>query len=186
MSRVLFRVTIEKAELVPAEGPVLLCPNHVSWWDVILIAGAIERPIHYMAKMEFFKNPVFGYVMKRLNAFPVDRGKPDLSAIRDSMSILNEGKVLGIFPEGHRAKGSGVLGEMHPGAAMVALRTGSPVVPIAIRGKYAFRGEVTVRFGTPFVLKGSTGRASRDMEEGARTITSAITSLWESLGGVTA
>ncbi|MGE5580324.1 MAG: lysophospholipid acyltransferase family protein [Bacillota bacterium] len=182
ISKLLFRVKIEQAGNVPAQGPVIVCANHISWWDPILVANAMRRPIHFMAKVELFRNPVFGYVMRRINAFPVDRGKPDLSAIRDSIAILQSGKVLGIFPEGTRHKAKEVLGEMHPGAALVALRTGSPVVPIAIRGRYAFRGTVTVLFGEPMVLEGSTGRASKDMVEGANAITEAITALWERLG----
>jgi 1-acyl-sn-glycerol-3-phosphate acyltransferase len=182
ISKLLFRVRVEQAGNVPAQGPVVICANHISWWDPILVANAIGRPIHFMAKVELFRNPVFAFIMRRVNAFPVDRGKPDLSAIRDSIDVLQSGKALGIFPEGTRLKDKGVLGEMHPGAALVALRTGSPVVPVAIRGRYAFRGTVTVLFGEPMVLKGSTGRASKDMVEGANTITEAITALWERLG----
>jgi len=182
ISKVLFKVRIREAGKVPAEGPVIVCANHISWWDPILVANAINRPIHFMAKIELFRNPVFAYVMRRINAFPVDRGKPDLSAIRDSIAVLQRGDVLGIFPEGTRHKNKPMLGEMHPGAALVALRTGSPVVPVAIRGRYAFRGTVTVLFGEPMVLKGATGRASKDMVEGANTITEAITALWERLG----
>lgn len=186
VSRLLFKVRIEKAENVPAEGPVILCANHVSWWDPVLVANAIGRPIHFMAKVELFKNPIFEAVMTAINAFPVDRGKPDFSAIRDSISILNKGYVLGIFPEGTRQKGKDDLGEMHPGAALIALRTGSPVVPIGIRGRFAFRGTVTVVFGRPLTLEGATGRASRDMAEGARTISAAIRDLWKGVGEVMA
>lgn len=186
ISKLLFSVKVEKADNVPAKGPVVLCANHISWWDPILVANAVDRPIHFMAKAELFRNPAFASIMRSIHAFPVDRGKPDVSAIRDSISILKEGGALGIFPEGHRQKGKEVLGEMHPGAALVALRTNSPVVPIGIRGRYAFRGTVTVAFGEPIFLEGATGRAARDMDAGAKTITAAIAALWESLGEVMA
>ncbi len=184
LSRILFSIKIEGPENMPASGAVVLCSNHVSWWDPVLIANAVRRPICFMAKSELFRIPLLGWLMRRVNAFPVDRGKPDLSAIRDSMAVLHRGEVLGIFPEGTRQKGRGVLGVMHPGAALIALRTDSPVMPAAIRGRFAFRGTVTVSFGQPITLKGTTGRASRDMEQAGKTITEAITSIWEALGEV--
>ncbi len=161
----------------------MLCSNHISWWDPVLVAGATRRPIHFMAKAELFRYPVLGSLLAHIHAFPVDRGKPDLSAIRDSISVLKSDEVLGIFPEGTRQRGRDALGEMHPGAALVALRTGSPVIPVAIRGRYAFRGTITVLFGEPIKLEGKTGRVSQDMEEGAKTITEAIKALWDGLGG---
>jgi 1-acyl-sn-glycerol-3-phosphate acyltransferase len=182
IARCLFKIKIEKAGNVPGDGPAILCANHISWWDPVLVANAIKRPIHFMAKIELFRHPIFAALMRAIHAFPVDRGKPDLSAIRDSISIVKNGDLLGIFPEGTRQRGTGVLGEMHPGAALVALRSGSPVIPIAIRGRCAFRGTVRVVFGEPMTLQGSTGRASKDMAEAAETITEAIRALWESLG----
>ncbi len=183
VARTLFRIKVEEAGNVPNSGPVVLCSNHISWWDPVLVAGATRRPIHFMGKIELFRYPVLGWILNHIHAFPVARGKPDLSAIRDSIAVLKDGEVLGIFPEGTRQRGKEALGEMHPGAALVALRTGSPVVPVAIRGKYAFRGTVTVLFGEPMKLEGKTGRASQDMEDGAKTITEAIKVLWEGLGG---
>ncbi|MEX0975076.1 MAG: lysophospholipid acyltransferase family protein [Bacillota bacterium] len=182
IARILFNIKVERTFNIPDSGAVVLCANHVSWWDPVLVANATRRPIHFMAKVELFKNPLLAALMRRIHTFPVERGKADLSAIRDSISVLKNQQALGIFPEGTRQRGLDVLGEMHPGAAMVALKTGSPVVPIAIRGRYAFRGTVTVVFGEPLILQGSTGRASKDMEEGARTITEAIKVLWDDLG----
>lgn len=182
LARLAFRVRVEGARNVPESGPAVLCANHISWWDPVLVTASTRRPVHFMAKVELFRYPVLGCILAKLHAFPVDRGKPDLSAIRDSIAVLKEGGLLGIFPEGTRQRGKMTLGEMHPGAAMVALRTRSPVVPIAIRGPYGFRRTVTVAYGEPFFLEGKTGRMSKDMEEGAKTITSAIRSLWDHLG----
>ena len=135
-----------------------------------------------MAKIELFRCPVFGSLLRMIHAFPVDRGKPDLSAIRDSIAVLKSGSVLGIFPEGTRQRGKETLGEMHPGAALVALRTHAPVVPVAIRGSYGFRKTVTIAYGDPLSLGGETGRLSCDMQQGAKTIEDAIKALWQRLG----
>ncbi len=182
VARLLFSIRVEGTEHVPKQGPVVLCANHISWWDPVLVANSTCRPIHFMAKIELFRYPPMGSLLRTIHAFPVDRGKPDLSAIRDSITVLDNGDILGIFPEGTRQRGKETLGEMHPGAALVALRTGSAVVPIAIRGPYGFRKTVTVAYGEPLFLEGKTGRPSKDMEEGAKVITEAIKSLWDSLG----
>lgn len=178
----LFTTKVEGIENVPEQGPVVLCANHISWWDPVLIAASTRRPIHFMAKSELFRYPILGPLLTRVHAFPVDRGKPDLSAIRDSIGVMKNGDILGIFPEGTRQRAKETLGEMHAGAALVALKTHSPVVPVAIRGPYGFRKTVTVAYGEPFSLRGKTGRLSKDMEEGAKVITEAIKALWESLG----
>ena len=105
-----------------------------------------------------------------------------MSSIRHSLAVLKASGVVGIFPEGHREHESGVFGEMHPGAALIALRGRCPVIPVAIRGRRGFRNTITLAYGKPITLEGKTGRASRDMDEGVRVITLAIRTLWESLG----
>lgn len=180
--RLCMRIRVEGAENIPAEGPLIVCPNHIASLDPVVVTCSTKRLIHWMAKVEVFRFPLFGPLFHKVYAYPVDRGKADVSAIRDSLAILKDGGAIGIFPEGHRRGDSGTLGEMLPGAALVALRSGSPVIPVAIRGRYGFMGTITVAFGKPFTLEGSTGRPSRDMTEGARVITDAIRTLWESLG----
>ena len=182
VARVLFSVKVEGAEHLPLKGPVVLCSNHISWWDPVIVAITIPRPIHFMAKVELFRYPIFGPLLRHIHAFPVERGKPDLSAIRDSIAVLKDGKVLGIFPEGTRQRGKDTLGEMHSGAALVALKTDAPVVPVAIRGPYGFRKTVTIAYGKPLSLENKTGRLSYDMQQGTRAIEDAIRALWQHLG----
>lgn len=178
---VLFDLKVEGTEKLPKEGPVIVCANHISWWDPPLVGIILDRPVHFMAKKELFKYPVFGYLLRKLNAFPVDRQGVDIAAIRKGLSILEKGDVIGIFPEGTRQKTGESLGVAHPGAALLALRTKAPVFPIAIRGKYGFRRRVRVLCGEPFTLEPEQGRFSLNLQAGSMAIMEKIRGLWERL-----
>jgi len=144
------------------------------------MAIAVKRPVYFMAKKELFRYPFLAYLFRKLNAFPVNRGKPDLGAVKAALGVLQQGNILGIFPEGTRQKNKEQLGEMHAGAALFALKTGAPVVPAAIRGTYRIGRPVVLVFGESIRLEPRTGKTSVDMEAGARVIESAIFRLWES------
>ena len=120
-------------ENIPREGGVMLCSNHVSMLDPFFIAGAVKREIRFISKKELFKNKLLGAIMTKLGMFPVDRGGSDMAAMRTCISILKEGGVLGIFPQGHRYKHDENR-ELQSGAAFIALRTRVPVVPIHVSG----------------------------------------------------
>lgn len=182
LGHILFRVRTKGVSNVPDHGPVVLCANHVSWWDPVLVAFALRRPVHFMAKKELFRYPILGYLFRKVYAFPVNRGKPDLGAIKAGITILREGEILGIFPEGTRQKGTGRLGEMHAGAALFALKTGASVVPAAIRGTFRIGQPIVLVFGESRTLEARTGRSSLDIDEGARTIGEAISVLWDGIG----
>lgn len=134
---------------LPEKGPVIVASNHVSNWDPIIVAVALKRPIYFMAKEELFKNKLLGILLEKLHAFPVRRGSADIRAIRKSMEILADGKVLGIFPEGRRKK---LVPDatVQAGVAMIALKSRSPVLPVACLGT-----ERNIPFGwkNPFMLK---------------------------------
>ncbi|NPV26317.1 MAG: 1-acyl-sn-glycerol-3-phosphate acyltransferase [Firmicutes bacterium] len=153
--RLCCRWRVEGLENVPPQGPVVVVSNHVSWWDPVVVGCALNRPVHFMAKEELFQIPVFGSLLVRLNAFPVKRGQPDRQAIRHALQILEDGKILGLFPEGTRSK-TGELQKPHPGAAMIALKARAPIVPVAcIETQRLFaKGwfhPFTVRIGKPLV-----------------------------------
>lgn len=132
------RWQISGTENIPAEGPVLLCCNHISNLDpMVMGSGFTHRMIHLMAKESLFKVPVLRWIVRDFGAYPVKRGAGDRAAIRATLQMLSEGKMIGIFPEGTRSK-TGELGEGHTGAAMFALRSGATVVPCAIIGPYKF------------------------------------------------
>ncbi|MBI4259016.1 MAG: 1-acyl-sn-glycerol-3-phosphate acyltransferase [Actinobacteria bacterium] len=127
-----FGLAVEHPELMPAEGPVILCMNHESWLDIPLAVIASPRPVTFMAKQELFRSRVGGPLLRRLGGFRVDREAFDLGAVRASLAILSAGGVLGIYPEGTRSPGQ--LLPFLNGAAWLALRTGAPLVPMAMRG----------------------------------------------------
>lgn len=146
---------------IPKTG-VIIASNHLSSSDPAMIASALyPRSPQYMAKIELFqKRPIIGYLFALSGAFPVRRGAADRSAIREAERLLAEGHPLGMFPEGHRSD-TGALMRSHPGTALLALRTGCPVVPVGIVGSEQMRGglrgllsrpRVTLTAGEPFHL----------------------------------
>lgn len=142
---------------VPDKGPLIVVANHVSIWDPIVVALVLKRPIHFMAKIELFKYSFLGKLLKKLNAFPVKRGAADRTAIKHAIYILEEGKVLGIFPEGTRNKNGEKVEKSQMGAAMIALKTGTPVLPVACIGTkrtlpLGWFSPLEVRIGEPLYL----------------------------------
>jgi len=134
-------------ENVPKRGPVVLIANHTSYLDPPALGVASPRRVYFMAKEELFRIPLFGWLLKGLGAFPVKRGTPDRRAFKRALAVLAAGNVLGIFPEGTRSK-TGELGPAEEGAAVLALRSGAPVVPAGITGTRG-SGPIRVAFGPP-------------------------------------
>lgn len=176
LTPVVSRLHVEGLENVPRTGGVLLISNHIAWLDVPLVAAPVPRQLHDMAKIELFRAPVLGTIMRLLGAFAVRRGEGDRESLRIAERVLAEGEVLCIFPEGTRSR-TGVLSEAHPGAALIALRANVPIVPVAVTGTAAclhglrygpFAPHVTVRFGKPFRLEQS-GKRTRAALEAATT-----------------
>ncbi|MBE0446594.1 MAG: 1-acyl-sn-glycerol-3-phosphate acyltransferase [Actinobacteria bacterium] len=132
--KLLFRYEITGRQHIPREGSVILAANHMSYLDPIMIAFVSgSRPVNFMAKAELLKIPVFGWILRKLNTFPIKRGLADKGAIAYVLRILSRGEVLLIFPEGTRYR-NGELGQAHPGVASIALKTGTPIVPVGIIG----------------------------------------------------
>ncbi|MDQ7792896.1 MAG: lysophospholipid acyltransferase family protein [bacterium] len=148
---VLFRWRCTGSEHLPLQGPALFCANHRAWADGITLGVVSRRRVHFMAKEELFRWRPLAWLFRELGAFPVRRGRPDRAALRHSFRLLDEGKVLGIFPEGTRNR-TGQLGPGEPGAALLAARSGAPVVPAAIVGDYRIGRPLAVRVGSPFTL----------------------------------
>ena len=189
--RVLFRLEGRGMEHVPTTGPVLLVANHSSFLDPPLVGGVAPRQLSFMAKAELFKVPLFGGLIRRLNARPVRREGADAAALRTALRILQDGGVLLMFPEGTRGP-EGTLREPKPGAAMLAVMSGAPVVPVFVQGSGRAwpRGQtlprpakVTVTFGHPqvFERRNADGRKT-DYEEVSRRIMAAIGRLAGSQG----
>lgn len=149
---VLRRWDVRGRENFPMHQGVLLTSNHISYWDPVVVGCAIPREIHFMAKAELFAIPVLGPLINKLNAFPVRRGGADRNAIKTALNRLAQGHVLGIFPEGTRSA-NGELMEPHMGAAMLALKAGVPVLPVAVNGTKGYWGKITVIIGKPMYFE---------------------------------
>ncbi len=139
-------------ENFPIREGVLLTSNHISYWDPVVVGCAIPREIHFMAKSELFAIPVLAPIIRKLHAFPVRRGGADRNAIKTALNRLGQGHVVGIFPEGTRSA-NGELMEPHMGAAMLALKAGVPVLPVAVHGTKGYWGKITVIIGKPMFFE---------------------------------
>jgi 1-acyl-sn-glycerol-3-phosphate acyltransferase len=144
----LYRIEAIGIENLPKEGGILLCSNHISNFDPIVVGIMAPRNVYYMAKEELFKVPVLSKIIEMCNAFPVKRGLTDREALRKGLSVLKEGHVLGLFPEGTRSK-TGELGKGLAGAGFFALRTDAAVVPCAVIGPYRTFRKLKMVYGKP-------------------------------------
>ncbi len=183
----LYRYTARGGHLLPREGGVILAVSHKSWWDPIFAAMPLERPVRPMAKVELFESWLSREVVSRLGAFPIHRGKGDIEALRVSLSIVARGGVLLMFPEGTRFHDDEIH-PFHPGIAMLAARSGAPVVPIAVRGtrqmarhKLPRFPRVRVAVGAPMDLSSVPGRGSERYAAAAEMIRAQVAALYAEL-----
>jgi 1-acyl-sn-glycerol-3-phosphate acyltransferase len=145
--RTVFRMEVAGAERIPAQGPCILAANHESIVDPYVVGVVTGRPIHFMAKGELWRNPVSRAVMEGFGAFPVERGTGDGAAVGRAGQLLEQGEVLGIFPQG-----TCVPRRDRPylsGAARLALATGSPLVPVCTVGTEQLLRPYKTRIGFP-------------------------------------
>jgi 1-acyl-sn-glycerol-3-phosphate acyltransferase len=131
------RVIGREYEPKKGEGSYLLICNHMKWYDPIWLCAALKHyQPHFMAKQELFRVPGLNLLLKALGAYPVNRGGADVGAIRRTITMLQEGKVVGMFPQGHRYNGEDPRQtDIKSGAAMIAVRAGVPVLPVFIKAK---------------------------------------------------
>ncbi len=149
------RVIAHHAERIPS-GAAIICPNHTSLRDPIYLAIACGKHIRlrFMAKSKWFDIPFIGKLFRSFGAFPVKRGTADIESIRRSIRILMDGGKLLIFPEGTRVtEGRDV--EAKAGAALLAAKTGAPLVPVYIKNARSFFKHTHVTFGNPFTVSGN-------------------------------
>ncbi len=146
-----FRVHVTGAENIPADEGFVLCANHTSMCDVIVLAVAMDRQIRYMAKKEVLKVPVIGAFLRSLGAFAVDRGAADLGAIKKATTIIEDGGVVCMFPQGHRYPKVAVRSTaFRSGVGLVAYRAGCGIMPAYIKtssGAAGFFRRTDVIFG---------------------------------------
>ena len=186
IARTMFRLESRGRENVPATGAVLLAANHSSVLDPPLIGSATDRQLSFLAKAELFDLPLFGGLIRRLNARPVRREGADPSALRTAMRVLEDGGALLIFPEGTRGD-EGIIRSAKTGAGMLAVLSGAAVVPVYIQGsgrawprgrKLPRPAKVTVTFGKALRFEAERGAdRKRQYEIASREMMEAITRL---------
>jgi 1-acyl-sn-glycerol-3-phosphate acyltransferase len=124
---------VEGRENIPRRGGAILVSNHLNNADPCLIPGALDRRVVTMAKKEMFKWPGLSLLFRLIGAFPVDRQGADLRALREAQAVIHDGTLLLMFPEGTRSRDR-QLHRGFPGTALIAYRTGAPIIPIGITG----------------------------------------------------
>ena len=144
-----FKVEVENVErFEKLKTSCIVAPNHQSAWDTVLVPAFSKRVMYMMAKAELFENKIFGALLKGLKAFPVKRGKGDITAVKTAVSLLNQGQSICMFPEGTRNKGDKPI-RFKTGASRIAITAKVPILPVAIVSDFKFRGKVKIIYGEP-------------------------------------
>ena len=183
-ARMLYKVRIEGLENVPDNQGFLLCSNHISNFDPILVGGWLKPECTFMAKEELFRFKPFGALIRALGAFPVSRGKGDTAALDRAAELVRSGRVVTIFPEGHRSK-TGELLKLKSGAVVIASQTQADILPCAVKkGKRKLlRAPVTVRYGRliPYQSLGIVSRTPAEIKGANRVLTAELSRLLEEI-----
>jgi 1-acyl-sn-glycerol-3-phosphate acyltransferase len=186
IARLFFGLQVEGLEHIPRTGAAILAPNHVSYLDPVVVGVSLPpRRIHFMAKGELFRGRLGGWFFRSLQAYPVDRERLDPSTLKRTLSLLEAGQIVLMFPEGTRGDGR-ALGPAKPGVAMIAARSRVPVVPVfhwgtervLPRGSHRIRhAPLRVRFGPPLYFPGGVRAGRESVEVFGREIIEAISAL---------
>lgn len=175
------RLKVYGKERVPREGGIVVACNHFSWLDPAALGAACPRTVHYMAKIEAHRAPGLGALIRAFGCFPVRRGESDREAVRTMRQVVREGLALGMFVEGTRQR-SGVPGEVQPGAAMVALQEGVPIVPAAVHGSQTWKPgnfhPVSIAWGEPMTFDGLP-KGGKGYREASASLQREIRTLWD-------
>ena len=183
-TRAVVRIRSYGTERLPREGGCVVAVNHAAFIDVPILGAVCPRRIAYVAKTELFDYPGFSQLIRAHGTIAVRRGESDRDALRRMRETVRDGGVLGLFVEGTRQH-SGEPGEAKPGAAMVAIQEGVPVVPVAIHSsadwKASRRSPVSLAWGEPMRFA-DLPRGSKGYQAATREIEAEIRRLWEWLG----
>lgn len=173
LSHILFRVEDHEVARIPHTGPLIIVCNHINTFDApLLIPRMSNRPLISFAKIETWDNAFHRKLFSIWNAIPIRRGEADLDALRQAQDALKQGNILAIMPEGTRSF-TGQLQQGKPGAALIALRSGAPILPVGFYGNENFpknfrlfhRAQFTVHVGSPFRLNAHGQALSRDVRQ---------------------
>ncbi len=148
----IYKVTVSGKENIPAKKGrgFILASNHISNADPILLGISVKPQLHFMAKEELFANPFFGWVLRQIGAFSVSRGKGDMETLNKGGELVEAGKTLAIFPEGHRSK-DGNLQKAKSGVILIASNSGGDILPVCVTAlpkRKHHRKHIHIMFGT--------------------------------------
>jgi len=156
VTNLLHPTSVEGMENLPEHG-ALLCPNHSSNWDPILVVLKlpINARVHIMAKEELFQNPLLSWVLRKVGAFPVSRGSNDINTVRTAIKAIRDGDNLLIFPEGTVIRNGigyvdGLPAHAKAGVAMIGVRTGAALIPVFVDGEKKPFHRTRIIFGKPY------------------------------------
>jgi len=166
--KLLTHCQVKGRENIPSQGPLLIVANHLNLADPPLLGVSLSRKVIFMAKKELFRPKLIGYFVGGFGAFPVHRGQLDRQALRQAYQVLADGLALVMFPEGTRSR-NGRLQPALPGPALIAMRSGAPILPVGIFGTERIRGvtwlwrrpQITVNVGHPFYLPPVSSRLTK-------------------------
>lgn len=183
--RAFHRVVVQTPPQLPRKGAAILVCNHISGLDPVLLQAVISRPIIWMMAREYYEIAALRWVYEAVDAIPVDRNGRDSSATRAALRALSAGRVLGIFPEG-KLETSRELLPFQTGVAMMAIRTGTPVVPAYLEGSnrgmemleaFVNPNDVRIRFGPPVELSKAGPGGKPDLDRCTQAITDSVAKL---------
>lgn len=161
--RIYYNPKIYNKEVIPKDGPILVCGNHIHLMDQCLPVLATKRTLTYMAKKEYYDNKKVRWFFQMAGCIFVDRSKKDNQAVEAALEVLHNNGAIGLFPEGTRNKTELFLQPFKFGAVSMAQKTGATIVPFGITGDYKFRSKnLTARFGTPFKIGDMTLEEAND------------------------
>ena len=158
-------------ENIPRTGPVIVVANHMTFAEPCIVCLTMGRDTKFAAKEGFFHNPILRWIMTSFHTFPVFQGKADRETLRKMEGYLQQGFALGIFPEGTRSQNASLIPALN-GAALMAHRTGAPILPIGIWGTEKMRGKkwyfqrptIEIWFGKPFLIERKEGKPDREAD----------------------
>jgi len=169
LSKLALRRRVVGLSNVPKQKACIVVANHVNLLDSPLLGISLGRKVYFMAKEELFESDLMAWAANNFGAFPVAKGKLDRRAGRKALELLGRGQAIVILPEGKRSE-DGKLGQAYPGAALLAVRSNSPIVPVGIigtnsltgKGWYLKRPRIELNIGCPFTLSAHNGKLSKE------------------------
>ena len=161
---------------VPDEGSYIICANHINYLDAAAIVLLNKRMIHFVAKEDLFRFRILNWLAHLFDIIPIKRDMQDMEAMKRCLKTLKSGELLGIFPEGTR-KGLEKTGKAKNGAAYMAIKTGTPVIPVGIHGSFKPFTKVYINYGEPIDLKEYQGKDKEKIDEATKLIMDKIVML---------